>query len=302
MAILAASVVGQNCKSGLFGFNPARIYVGQNPQGADPSEFDFTVDYNPSQAVFVRNQAHLYLTRQTGAALGTRISTTRKMLYGKFTAKVAAIGRPGVITAMITMSPIGDEIDYEFVGARPNQVETNVFYKGIAEYNVHSSKVFVQNTTRIHTYTIDWTPERIQWLIDGRVVRRYQKNSKPSPMTPIGEKWFPQTPSQVQFSVWDAGSSESSGTRDWSGGPIPWGEDNSFKAVVHSFSVECYSDSRPNAPTPTNATNLSKETANATQHDLNSGRKLSFSSLQLWVFGSRLFARIDSATFWIPRL
>lgn len=46
-----------------------------------------------------------------------------------------------------------------------------------------------------HEYAIKWGPELIEWLIDGKVVRREEKKE--------GEA-FPQKPMFLYASVWDA--------------------------------------------------------------------------------------------------
>ena len=63
---------------------------------------------------------------------------------------------------------------------------------------------------------MNWTPDRLDWTIDGRTVRTLLKSDTENAR-------FPQTPSRVQFSVWPAGTSSSpKGTVDWSGGLIDW--------------------------------------------------------------------------------
>jgi beta-glucanase (GH16 family) len=173
----------------------------------------------------------------SGPASGIRLSSTRFILYGRITAKIRAIPYPSAITTLITMSQRKDEIDWELVGAHPTIAETNVFYKGITEYDIHSSKVNVPNGIQnSHYYTIDWTSQKISWFLDGGHARTVYRHNSTSPLTPPGERWFPSTPSQIQISVWDAGGS------DWSGGPIPWGTKTRLSAMYEYIDITCYDD------------------------------------------------------------
>ena len=183
----------------------------------------------------------------SGPASGVRLSSTRFILYGRITAKIRAIPVPGTITTLITMSQRKDEIDWELLGARPTLAETNVFYKGIPEFDVHGSRETVPTGIQTsHLYTIDWTSKRILWAIDGRVKRTLFKSNSTSPMTPPGERWFPSTPAQIQVSVWDAG-----GGSEWAG-VIPWGKRTRLSALYEYIDVVCYDDKdRPVAYWPT---------------------------------------------------
>ena len=55
----------------------------------------------------------LSLTKNDNAtATGTRISSSRYMLYGRITARIKAVPYAGAITTFITMSESKDEIDW----------------------------------------------------------------------------------------------------------------------------------------------------------------------------------------------
>lgn len=78
----------------------------------------------------------------------------------------------GIVSSIVLQSDDLDEVDWEFLGGVDNKVQTNFFGKGdtssynrMIEYNVESAQEIY------HTYSLDWTAERIQWLIDGVVVR-----------------------------------------------------------------------------------------------------------------------------------
>ena len=72
-----------------------------------------------------------------------------------------------------------------------------------------------------HTYTIDWSPDYLNWMVDGVVLRTKLRNETYNSTT--GQYHYPQTPSRIQFSLWPAGKSgNAQGTIDWAGGAIDW--------------------------------------------------------------------------------
>lgn len=182
-------------------FDSNRIYASLGPNDpyistpSYPSFYDMTIDYG-SLNVKQNGQGittTLVGNEKTKMGAGTRLSTTRYMMYAKITAKMRAIPVPGVITTFITMSARKDEIDFEFVGGKKDSVESNVFYKGILEFGIRSRVLSLPSGGTIDQgkeYTIDWNSKRIEWSIDGNVLRRYAANDAltVSSMTPPGER------------------------------------------------------------------------------------------------------------------
>ena len=66
----------------------------------------------------------------------------------------------------------------------------------------------------VHNFSVNWTPDQLQWLMDGQVVRTIQGAES-------GQ--YPQTPSFLKFGIWAGGAStESKYIREWAGGPVQW--------------------------------------------------------------------------------
>ena len=72
-----------------------------------------------------------------------------------------------------------DEIDIELVGGDPRHWQSNVYAPSSKDlqplWGVFGQIEDVGGASSIaslHTYTIDWTPERIIWGVDGHEVRR----------------------------------------------------------------------------------------------------------------------------------
>lgn len=100
------------------------------------------------------------------------IETNFYFFFGHVDVTMKPAPGQGIISSIVLESDDLDEIDWEFLGGVDNKVQTNFFGKGnttsydrMIEYNVESA----QETW--HTYSLDWTSERLQWIIDGTVVR-----------------------------------------------------------------------------------------------------------------------------------
>lgn len=64
-----------------------------------------------------------------------------------------------------------------------------------------------------HTYSIDWTSERIEWLLDGEVVRTLKYADA------VDGTNYPQTPMRIRIGIWAGGDPDNSeGTIEWAGG------------------------------------------------------------------------------------
>lgn len=106
------------------------------------------------------------------------MSEYRRMSAHQLTAESSKWG--GIITSAITMSDVKDEIDWEWVGASNDEVQSNYFFLGIADYVNTKGKTHkvegAKASDEWHTYTLDWQEEELKWLIDGTVVRTLKKS------------------------------------------------------------------------------------------------------------------------------
>ncbi len=184
-----------NCVTGKINFNPNRILNNQaNSSFIDEKRFDMTIDYGASNVLITPDGLRIFLTKKADGtvAQGTRLSTTRYMLYGKFSVEMNALPVPGIVVTFITMSDRKDEIDWqdifilnnrEFTGQHANQVHSNVFYKGIQEFVIHDILLPVpRGIANMHTYTLDWKKDSLTWLVDGTPLRTLFRANSTSPM------------------------------------------------------------------------------------------------------------------------
>ncbi|KAI9296621.1 hypothetical protein K502DRAFT_363989 [Neoconidiobolus thromboides FSU 785] len=221
----------------------------------------------------------LMLKMIKGSKGGSRMVSTAYFLYGNLTAQLKTGRTGGVVTSFITMSKVKDEIDFEWVGSEMEEVQTNVFYRGQADYiNGGKSKVSSDTSQNIHTYTIEWTPNYIKWYVDNQLIRTLEKKD-----TAKNDKFsFPTTPSRIEFGLWN-GASMADGTKQWAGGDINWDSEDIktkgyFSATIENLEIKCnpeykYFDQDGNKKDKSSNTN-SKSSNNKSG---NSGNGTSFS-------------------------
>lgn len=174
---------------------------------------------------------------------GTTISSSNYVLYGKVSLTCRTSHGAGVISDFILLSGVKDEVDYEFVGNNVNQAQTNYYWQGNLDYTKMQPAGVADTYANAHTYTIDWKPDAIQWIIDGNVVRTLNRQDTFNPQT--NSYGFPQTPARIQFGLWPGGDSPAQGTSAWAGGRINWNapdltDPGYYFVEVYSVEVECY--------------------------------------------------------------
>ncbi|KAK3374633.1 concanavalin A-like lectin/glucanase domain-containing protein [Podospora didyma] len=177
-------------------------------------------------------------------SVGTVLATTTYMWYGTVKAKIKTARDAGVVTAFILFGDVKDEIDFEWVGTQLTTTQTNYYFQGIPDY-VNSANITTTDTyENWHEYEIQWTPDEISWLVDGKVGRTKKRSET---WNATSNQWgFPQTPSRVQLSIWPGGlESNAKGTIDWAGGKINWDSEEIkhygyYFATVGDVEVKCY--------------------------------------------------------------
>ncbi|EDO15896.1 hypothetical protein Kpol_1019p16 [Vanderwaltozyma polyspora DSM 70294] len=153
---------------------------------------------------------------------GSSLKASKAIQYGKVSARLKTARSRGVITAVVLMSATGDEIDFEFLGSELNSVQTNYYSQGELIYSkMQTHHIQTDTNQNYHTYDIDWDSERINWVIDNKIVRTLYKRDT---WDPIDKKYkYPQTPMIFEVAIWPGGSEENSlGTISWAGGFIDW--------------------------------------------------------------------------------
>jgi beta-glucanase (GH16 family) len=251
---LSSCVPAPVCRSQNYDFTSLDRIIPNTKYLGDASKADWVSSGSP---VIYNNNVLLTMAPDT---VGTLLASSTYMWYGNVKATFKTSRGAGVVTAFILLSDVKDEIDYEFVGVDLKTAQTNFYFQGITNckyfgiFYIHTVLIIAdgnsQNITlsdtfsNYHTYEIDWTPDKVTWLIDGQEGRTLERKNTWNSTT---NQWmFPQTPARVQLSLWPGGlASNAKGTVDWAGGQIDWNgpdikSNGYYYSMFQSVSVNCY--------------------------------------------------------------
>ncbi|OJD13632.1 hypothetical protein ACJ73_09182 [Blastomyces percursus] len=158
------------------------------------------------------------------------------IFFGRLEVIMKAAHGTGVISSIVLQSEDLDEIDWEWLGGDTTHVQTNYFGKGNTTLGgrggIHEMDAPME---KFHNYTIDWTAERLQWWIDGELLRTVTYDEA------LGGKNYPQTPMTVRLGIWPAGDKENNkGVIEWAGGEVDYSK-VPFFMTVKKLRVEDYS-------------------------------------------------------------
>ncbi|KAG8156410.1 hypothetical protein KVR01_013751 [Diaporthe batatas] len=205
----------------------------------DPSKADWVSSGDP--LVYKDN---VLLTMPKYKA-GTVLASTVYMWYGNVKARMKSSRGNGVVSAFILLSDVKDEIDFEFIGADLETVQTNYYYQANPVWTNSKNITDLSDTYQnFHDYEIQWTPDQVVWLVDGKVGRTLKKSDTWNATT--NQFDFPQTPARVQLSIWPGGNATNSEyTIEWAGGEIDWNSDDIQNygydfATFSDVTIECY--------------------------------------------------------------
>ncbi|ODV58773.1 chitin transglycosylase UTR2, partial [Ascoidea rubescens DSM 1968] len=213
---------------------PVDYYYG------DPSESDWI--YSGTVLDYDNKSIIIAMPKDTS---GTVVSSTRYVLYGKVGVTFKTSRLQGVVSAFILFSNVQDEIDFENIGADLYKFQANFYYQGVLNYTNQINMTTEESTfSNYHTISVDWTPDKLEWLLDGEVTRTLLREDTWNETTQTYH--YPQTPSRVQISLWPGGSDlNEEGTIAWAGGAINWNSPDIqnygyYYAILSDVSIECY--------------------------------------------------------------
>jgi endo-1,3-1,4-beta-glycanase ExoK len=130
---------------------------------------------------------HLQLTKAANrlrAYKCAEIRTYSRYGYGLYEVRMRTAAGAGLNTAMFTYSgkpltPVHDEVDFEFLGKSPKTVQLNYFVAGKGGHET-LAPVGADASVGFHTYAFDWGPQQLRWYIDGKLVRTAAALPQPS--------------------------------------------------------------------------------------------------------------------------
>lgn len=163
------------------------------------------------------------------------VQTNFYIFFGVVSVVLKAAPGTGIVSSAILESDDLDEIDWEWLGGTPTEVETNYFGKGnTSTYDRETYVQMADSQADFHNYTIVWTKESTTWMIDGESVRTLAYADA------NGGSNYPQTPMRVKLGIWAGGDpSNPEGTIEWAGGETNYDE-GPFTAYIQSVSITNY--------------------------------------------------------------
>lgn len=194
-------------------------------------------DYNSENIHQTNGLLDLHLTKNKG---GTRLSIADTLHYGTIEATLKVSPGMNVVSSFILMAENKDEIDFEFVQNtinKTNIIQTNYFYKGIPIFDKNAKMYKTKNPLAdfYHTYSIRWTPDFYEWYFNNYTLRKLFRNETTN---------YPNSPSKIQFGIWEAKPSS------WAGTGINWNS-QPYVLSIKSIKLSCNSTSTSTTSTST---------------------------------------------------
>lgn len=146
------------------------------------------------------------------------IQSTFYLFFGRVEYHVQSAPGQGVISSVVLQSDDLDEIDWEWVGKYPTQVQSNYYGKGVTQNGTGMThNLTVDASAGYHNYTTWWDQNKLQWWVDGQLLRTLTYDEA------TGGANYPQTPMTVRIGIWPAGDpSQPIGRIEWAGGEIDY--------------------------------------------------------------------------------
>ncbi|XP_073300701.1 xyloglucan endotransglucosylase protein 1 [Primulina huaijiensis] len=169
---------------------------------------------------------------------GSGFQSKKEYLFGRIDMqlKLVAGDSAGTVTTyyLSSQGPNHDEIDFEFLGnvtGEPYIVHTNVYAQGKGNRE-QQFYLWFDPTKNFHTYSIQWNPYQIVFLVDNTPIRQF-KNAES-----LGVSYPKNQPMRIYSSLWNADDWATRGglvKTDWSKAP--------FTAYYRNFNVQTCSAS-----------------------------------------------------------
>ncbi len=116
--------------------------------------------------------------------------------YGVYEVRLRSWSGPGVVGAFFTFAGPAhrkphDEIDFEFLGKSPGEVQLNFFRDGKGGHEKMIPLGF-DSAAQAHDYAFVWTRDSVRWFVDGRQVHETRTE-------------VPVSPGKIYLNVWNGG-------------------------------------------------------------------------------------------------
>lgn len=178
-------------------------YRGQN---------HYWVDFIRDNVVSTANGLDIYIREKAAATdrfrwTAGQLSSRNRPGFGRYEAIMKPAYGSGLVSSFFTYTgpyfgDPHDEIDFEFVGRNPRQVEINSFRNG-RRNGYKRVNLWFDATADYHLYAYEWRPDSIRWFVNGRLVGELVGD----------ERVIPQTPGAIYLNLW------SGRPKEWHGRP-----------------------------------------------------------------------------------
>lgn len=149
------------------------------------------------------------------------------MFFGRLEVHMKAAPGQGIVSSIVFLSDVLDEVDWEFLGGRDAEVQTNYYGKASTDNTQSMTFPAPNNQAEFHNYTVHWTPESIEWYVNDVAVRTLKYSDAD------GGETFPQTPMRVKLGIWAGGDPDNAeGTIEWAGG------ETDYDGVPYTMTVQ----------------------------------------------------------------
>ncbi|KAE9989780.1 hypothetical protein Vi05172_g4306 [Venturia inaequalis] len=198
-------------------------------QGADAAK-EFTT--TTGSINYVADGAEYSITK---LGEGPTIQSNFYIQFGYVEVVMKAAPGAGIVSSFVMESDALDEIDWEWIGSDTARAQSNYFVKGnTTTYDRGQFHPVTGPETTFTKYAVNWTQETTTWLVNDAPVRTLNFADA------MGGLNYPQTPMNIRFGNWVAGSpGNSPGTIQWAGGLTDFSK-GPFNMVVQSVKIINY--------------------------------------------------------------
>ncbi|KAI0099863.1 concanavalin A-like lectin/glucanase domain-containing protein [Nemania sp. FL0031] len=240
--------------SALFSSATAQLTTNCNPTKktcpADPAlgtAHTFYFNSTPPDDTFTLESSNIDFDDTKGAVFTITESTNSATLasnfyffFGRTEVLMKAAQGQGIISSIVWGSDTLDEVDWEFKGGNESFAFSNYFSKGNTNVTGTGGDHPVSGSIYdLHNYTTVWTKEKLEWHLDGSLVRTLLAAEANNTAD------FPQTPMTLRLGSWVGGDTKTQapGTVEWAGGATDYSK-GPFYMYVQSARVEDYSSGK----------------------------------------------------------
>lgn len=196
------------------------------------------VKKNQGTAQWTNNGTAFTISREGDAPY---IQSSFYLFFGHVEIYMRAAHGRGIVSSAILQSECLDEIDWEFLGANTTHVLTNYFGKGNRTMGNRGADFKMDSAPQddFHNYTIDWTKERMQWWVDGNMLREVKFADA------LNGQNYPQTPMNIRLGAWAGGDVKNNPkeTVEWAGGETNFG-DGPYTMMVQKVYAKDYTTAK----------------------------------------------------------